>query len=280
MPIRAISATAQRLSAENLTERVPVTTPADELAALAGTINGMLDRIQRGVTERDRVLDSQRMFTANAAHELRTPLTTMRTAIDMTLDGEPSRAELLTMARDVRTAVEHSRRTLDGLLALARSHPREQRPTNLAEVAGESLAAVTREDVTLHTDLRPAPVSGEPVLLERMAGNLVDNATTYNHAGGHITVTTGTDAGRAFLRVTNSGPPIRAEEAEELLEPFVRGNGVRTHTDSGAGLGLSIVRAIAAAHHDEVTVVTRAAGGLDVTVRLSRLTGPQHGAGS
>jgi signal transduction histidine kinase len=117
--------------------------------------------------------------------------------------------------------------------------------------------------------------TGDRVLLERMAGNLVGNATRYNHAGGHIAVTTGTDAGRAFLRVTNSGPPIRAEEAEGLLEPFVRGDGVRTHTDGGAGLGLSIVRAIAAAHHGEVAVVARAAGGLDVTVRLSQLTGQQ-----
>ena len=120
-PIRVISSAARRLSAENLTERVPVTTPADELSALAGTVNGMLDRIQRGVAERDRILDSQRLFTANAAHELRTPLTTARTAIDVTLDGNPSRAELLATASDVGGAVEHMQRVLDGLLLPARS---------------------------------------------------------------------------------------------------------------------------------------------------------------
>jgi hypothetical protein len=75
----------------------------------------MLDRMQRGVAERDRVLDSQRMFTANAAHELRTPMTTTRTAIDVTLDGEPIWAELLTMAEDIRSAIGQSQRTLDGL---------------------------------------------------------------------------------------------------------------------------------------------------------------------
>jgi signal transduction histidine kinase len=74
---------------------------------------------------------------------------------------------------------------------------------------------------------------------------------------------------RARSTIGPSGPPIRAEEAEALLEPFVRGDGVRTHADGGAGLGLSIVRAIAAAHHDEVSVVARAEGGLDVTVRLN-----------
>jgi signal transduction histidine kinase len=126
-PIRAISGTANRLSAENLSERIPVRQPADELAALAATINGMLDRIQHGIAERDRVLNSQRLFVANAAHELRTPLTTMRTAIDVTIDGEPDRAELVAMAGDIATAVETSQRTLDGLLVpLARSqagHP-------------------------------------------------------------------------------------------------------------------------------------------------------------
>ncbi|NUO99899.1 MAG: HAMP domain-containing protein, partial [Nonomuraea sp.] len=136
-PIRVISATAHRLSAENLTERVPVTTPADELSALAGTVNDMLDRIQHGVTERDRILDGQRLFTANAAHELRTPLTTARTAIDVTLDGHPTRSDLLTMAGDVRDAVVHMQRVLDGLLLLARSQAglTARQPADLADLA-------------------------------------------------------------------------------------------------------------------------------------------------
>jgi signal transduction histidine kinase len=265
-PIRAISATAQRLSAENLSARVPVTTPADELASLAETINGMLDRIERGVLERDRVLDSQRMFTANAAHELRTPLTTMRTAIDVTLDGSPSRSELLAMAADVRTAVEHSQRTLDGLLALARSHVGASRPVDLALVVAPVLATASFGGLRLETNLSPAPVTGDPVLLERMATNLVDNATRYNHPGGVVTVTTGA----AFLRVTNTGTTIPPEEAEGLVEPFVRGDGVRTHTDGGAGLGLSIVRAVVVAHGGEITVTARPTGGLDVTVSFAR----------
>lgn len=269
-PIRAISATAQRLSVENLSERVPVNTPADELAALAATINGMLDRIQRGIAERDRVLHSQRMFTANAAHELRTPLTTMRTAIDVTLDGEPSRAELVAMAADVRTAIAHSQRTLDGLLALARSHsgPGTHRPVDLAEVVAAALDKTAFGDITTETGLSPAPVSGEPVLLERMVGNLVDNAVRYNHAGGHLTISTGIAVGKAFLRITNTGPVIAPEDAAGLLEPFVRGAGSRTSTDGGAGLGLSIVRAIVVAHHGEIAIVAWPQGGLDVTIRV------------
>jgi signal transduction histidine kinase len=279
-PIRSISSTAQRLSAENMSERVPVDRPPDELAALAGTINGMLDRIQQGVAERDRVLDSQRMFTANAAHELRTPMTTMRTAIDVTLDGEPSRAELLTMADDIRIAIGQSQRTLDGLLALAYSQAStgKRRRVDLADVTAGivdgSVEVAAARDVTLRTDLRPAPVRGDPVLLERLAGNLVDNALRYNHAGGDIAVTTGTQAERAFLQITNTGRLIAADEAESLLEPFVRGRDNRTRADSGAGLGLSIVRAIVVAHGGEISTATRPGGGLEVTIRLPRAVGP------
>lgn len=273
-PIRTITATARRLSAENLSERVPVPAPADELAALAETVNGMLDRIERGIAERDRVLDSQRMFTANAAHELRTPLTTVRTAIDVTLDGEPSRAELLTMAADIRAAVDHSRRTLDGLFALARSHaaPGARGRTELADVAAGILDRVAGEaagrGIAVRTDLRPAPVDGQPVLLERMVDNLVNNAIRYNHGDGRIAVTTGMAGGGAFLRVVNTGRPISPHEAGRLLEPFVRGDADRVESEVGAGLGLAIVRAVVSAHGGEISTTARPGGGLDVVVCL------------
>ncbi len=270
-PIRAISTTARRLSAENLTERVPVTAPADELSALASTVNGMLDRIQLGVAERDRILDSQRLFTANAAHELRTPLTTTRTAIDVTLDGNPDRAELLAMADDVRGGVEHMQRVLDGLLLLARSQAGigARGPVDLAGIAAATLDAARQRarDLAVHTDLRPAPVRGESVLLERMIDNLVDNAIRYNRPDGHLAISTGTADGRAVLRISNSGKDIRPDEAQTLLEPFVHGQGARVRTD-GLGLGLSIVRAVALAHRGRIAVTARPGGGLDITVEL------------
>ncbi|MGI5290938.1 sensor histidine kinase [Nonomuraea polychroma] len=270
-PIRVISSTARRLSAENLTERVPITTPADELSALASTVNDMLDRIQRGVAERDRILDSQRLFTANAAHELRTPLTTTRTAIEVTLDGNPSRAELLTMAGDVRVAVEHMQRVLDGLLLLARSQAglTAREPVDLAALAAAALdtaqARATAADLTVRSELHPTPVSGEPVLLERMIGNLVDNAIRYNRPGGHLAVATVPADGRAVLRISNTGRHIPPGETEKLLEPFVHGQGTRIRT-KGLGLGLSIVRAVTLAHQGRITVTARTGGGLDITV--------------
>lgn len=258
-PIRAVSAIAQRLSAENLSDRVPVPAPPDELAALANTINSMLDRIQSGVADRDRLLDSQRMFVANAAHELRTPLTTMRTAVDVTLDGEPTVEELLVMAADVSTAIEHSQRTLDGLLVLARSQTGlvKQRAVDLAEVVAEAAESV--RDVEVRTDLQPAPISGEPVLLGRMVGNLIDNAVRYNHDGGHIDVTTG----ESYLRIVNTGQHVEPGQVNGLFEPFVRGGHGR-----GAGLGLSIVRAVVTAHQGSLACAARPEGGLDITIRF------------
>ncbi|MFB4271049.1 sensor histidine kinase [Nonomuraea sp. GTA35] len=279
-PIRVISSAARRLSAENLTERVPVTAPADELSALAGTVNDMLDRIQRGVAERDRILDSQRLFTANAAHELRTPLTTARTAIDVTLDGQPGRDELLTMAGDVRDAVEHMQRVLNGLLLLARSQAGAgaQEAADLAAITAATLATAEEQaaaaGIAIRARLRPAPVTGEPVLLERLVGNLVDNALRYNHTDGHLTVETSTvetrTAGaRAVLRISNTGREIPPEQAQTLLEPFVHGHGTRVRTDGpGLGLGLSIVHAIAHAHQGHITITARPGGGLGITIDL------------
>ncbi|MFJ4620268.1 sensor histidine kinase [Streptomyces sp. NPDC088812] len=282
-PIRTISATARRLSAENLSDRMPVSPARDELAALAETVNDMLDRIQRGVAERDRALESQRLFTANAAHELRTPLTTMRTAIDVTLDGAPSREELLAMAEDVRDAVDRSRRTLDGLFALAHSQAGtgESRPVDLAAVTAGALAAaaLSAQGLTAHRDLRPAPMRGDPVLLERMTANLIGNAVRHNRPGGRITVSTGRTADGGFLRVVNTGRIVPTERVDRLLHPFVRGDCGPSPSDGGAGLGLSIVRAVVLAHHGEITATANPDGGLDVLVRFEEGR-PRTAAGS
>lgn len=190
---------------------------------------------------------------------------------DVTLDGEPTRAELLTMAEDVRAAVDDSRSTLDGLLALARSHAGviSPRPVDLAVVASEVLAGATGgANLVVWQELRTAPVLGEPVLLARMAANLLGNAIRYNHAGGRIAVSTGSSAGCAFLRVVNTGHVVPAGRVDRLLEPFVRGEGGRASADGGAGLGLSIVRAVVLAHRGEITAAANPDGGLDITVRI------------
>jgi signal transduction histidine kinase len=282
-PVRTIAATARRLattdlSTEDLSERKAVTTPADELAELADTINDMLDRIQTGLADRDRLLAGQRMFVANAAHELRTPLATMRTAIDVTLDGDPDTAELHAMAADISFAVERSRRTLDGLLALAHSQtgPIRRDLVDLSSIGStildEAQAAATARGVRLYRDLPYAPIHGDAVLLERMVANLVDNAIRYNRPSGEVSVATGTTGRYTRLRVANTGEQLTTENAERLWRPFIRGD--HSHDESGAGLGLSIVRAVAHAHGGDIHAVPQAHGGLVVTITFPAATSP------
>jgi signal transduction histidine kinase len=266
-PVHAITGAARRASEENLGERLALDGPNDELKELADTYDAMLARL-------DAAFASQRRFVANASHELRTPLTVMRTAIDVTL-AKPGRtpAQLEDMAAEVRQAADRAEALIEALLTLARSDrgilSREQADLGvLAEDALDAAApAIRAGSVRLETALQPAPASGDSVLLERLVANLVDNAVRHNPPGGWIHVTTGMREDAAFLVVSNGGPHIPEEVAPQLFEPFRRLDG---HAGSvpGAGLGLSIVRSVAIAHHGEVTARSLPAGGLEVSVVL------------
>jgi signal transduction histidine kinase len=269
-PVSRVTSTARRLSEETLDERISLDGPQDELKELADTFDAMLARL-------DAAFDSQRRFVANASHELRTPLSVIRTEVDVTL-GDPgaSMAELRTMGEVVREASIRADRLVDALLVLARSDAQsrsglaQREPVDLATLVPAAVAAVAAEasarGLVVSTEVRPAPVEGDPQLLERLVGNLVENAVRHNVDGGWVTVRTGTQSG-AFLSVLNTGPAVPAGEVEELFQPFRRGGTARTGS-RGAGLGLSIVRAVAAAHGGAVSAAARSEGGLEVTVRL------------
>jgi signal transduction histidine kinase len=269
-PVSRVTSTARRLSEETLDQRISLDGPPDELKELADTFDAMLARL-------DAAFDSQRRFVANASHELRTPLSVIRTEVDVTL-GDPaaSTAELRTMGEVVREASIRADRLVDALLVLARSDAQsragldQREPVDLATLVPAAVAAVAAEasarGLVVSTEVRPAPVEGDPQLLERLVGNLVENAVRHNVDGGWVTVRTGTSAG-AFLAVLNTGPAVPAGEVEELFQPFRRGGTARTGS-RGAGLGLSIVRAVAAAHGGAVSAAPRSEGGLEVTVRL------------
>jgi signal transduction histidine kinase len=266
-PVHAITAAARRASEENLGERIALAGPDDELKELADTFDAMLARL-------DAAFASQQRFVANASHELRTPLTVMRTAIDVTL-AKPGRtpAQLEAMAVEVRQAADRAEALIEALLTLARSDrgagPAE--PLDVAVLAEDALdaaaPAIRARPVTVQAALDPAPAVGDPVLVERLVTNLIDNAVRHNVPGGWIQVATGTRGGMAFIDVANGGPLIPAELGPVLFEPFRR-LADRAGSPDGTGLGLSIVRSVALAHRGHATVRPRPAGGLDVTVSL------------
>lgn len=270
-PLQAITSAAQRLSAEGLDARIALVGPPDELKELADTFDAMLGRLQSA-------FEAQRRFVADASHELRTPLAVMRTEVEVALaDPEASVEDLRAAATVVRDATWRADRLVDSLLLLARSDrlsvdglPLRER-VELPEVCAEALAAVAGEvqarGLTVVTSCAPAGVLGDRGLLERLAGNLVENAVRHNTPGGWLRIDTGLVAGRARLQVTNAGAQIPAEQVPGLFEPFRRLGVVRT-SRRGAGLGLSIVRAVATVHGGTVTAVARDGGGLVVTVDL------------
>jgi signal transduction histidine kinase len=263
-PLRNITATARRVSGENLGERIALQGPADELKELADTFDGMLTRL-------DNAFAGQRHFVASASHELRTPLAIMRTEVDVSLaDPDASVADLRSMGEAVRDMVDRCERLIASLLLMARSEAAVTRdePVDLAVLAGDcitDLRARARDaDVTIDAELEPASTSGDSSLLERLIFNLIDNGIRHNVTGGRLTVSTTTRDHRAVLEVFNGGERIDPELAPTLAEPFRR----LDRSVDGFGLGLSIVRSVAEAHGGSMRLAAPDSGGLRVLVML------------
>jgi signal transduction histidine kinase len=263
-PLRDITATARRVSGENLGERIGLVGPADELKQLADTFDGMLERL-------DAAFGSQRHFVANASHELRTPLAIMRTEVDVTLaDPDASADELRSMGEAVRETIDRCERLIESLLMLARSEAAAGReePVDLSALAADCITDLHGRaqvaGVELGADLEPAWTRGEPALLERMIANLVDNGIRHNVRGGSLSIRTRGEGERVCLIVSNSGPRIDPADAEALTEPFRR----LGRQGGGLGLGLSIVDSVVKAHGGTTRITALDTGGLEVRVEL------------
>ena len=229
----------------------------------------------RELASAEQAFEARERFAANASHELRSPLTVIRTEVDVALaDPDAGVAELRAMGTDVIETVDRMDGLLDDLMLLVRSGsalPRRD-PVDLAAVAATAARRAAADPagrgVALELALDPATVRGERRLLERLTENLVENGLRYNEPGGFVAVETRTRDSGTVLRVVNSGPVVPGGVAARLLEPFERGG--RARDDRGAGLGLSIVRAVAEAHGGRVALAPRDGGGLQVDVTLPR----------
>jgi signal transduction histidine kinase len=260
-PVRAMTVLARRVTEERLDERIALDGPPDELRELADTIDAMLDRLQAGI-------EGQRRFVANASHELRTPLTVIRAEAEATLaDPAADQAELRAMARHVLAATCRMQALLDSLLLLARAEqaPPRREPADLAAAArlaaDQTRVEAARRGITLELTLAPARLAGDARLVERLVGNLVENAIRHGAEGSRAVVWTGRDGrDRPVVRVESAGPPVADDALQRLAEPFHRLDGDRR--TPGTGLGLSIVRSVADAHGAELALRSRPEGGL------------------
>ncbi|CAM5541697.1 sensor protein CutS [Streptomyces spiroverticillatus] len=267
-PLGRITRTARRVAGTDLTRRIEMDGPDDELKELADTFDEMLDRLERAFT-------AQQRFVANASHELRTPLAINRTLLEVHLSDPGAPVELQQLGKTLLATNERSEQLVEGLLLLARSDNQivERKPVDLAEVATRALDQARGEaqdkGVELRGERQPAVVQGNGVLLERIALNLVQNAVRYNVAdNGWVEVTTEIQHGQAVLVVSNTGPVVPAYEIDNLFEPFRRLRTERTGSDKGVGLGLSIARSVARAHGGRIIAEPREGGGLVMRVTL------------
>lgn len=286
-PIASLTATARRIEAtRDPSLRMPPPDTDDEVGELAMTLEQMLRSLDAAQVERERSMERQREFVADASHELRTPLTSVQANLEM-LQASVGRTGDSDDLESVDSALRSSRRMsrlIADLLLLARADAGRlgaRGEIDLAEVAGEAAAEVASMtgDRRLEIDNgRPIMVDGNADELHRMMLNLLENAVNHTPPGSTIVLRLASkeNDGEAVVEVADDGPGLPREAREEIFGRFFRGVGPSdTAAVPGTGLGLSIVRAVAESHHGTVEALESESGGALFRVHL-----PLHANGS
>jgi signal transduction histidine kinase len=265
-PLSTITATARRISASSLHERLALQGPDDELKDLGDTLDDLFARLQAA-------FEAQRHFVANASHELRSPVTRERTLLQVALADRATTADTWrSTSEEVLAANQEQEQLIEALLTLASSEGGldQSEPVELSAIVGDVLLTprpeIDRLGLRIVPATWPATLDGDAFLIERLVANLIDNAVRHNVAGGHVRIVTAVHRGRAVLSVTNTGPVIPPGEVDRLFQPFQRLDARRAHYKNGHGLGLSIVRAIATAHGATLSAHAQPDGGLAIDV--------------
>jgi signal transduction histidine kinase len=274
-PIRTITRRARRISSTNLHERLALDGPEDELKELGDTLDDLFGRL-------DAAFEAQRHFVANASHELRTPLTAERALLQVALDDPGMTIESWrSTANEVLASSDEQEHLIEALLTLASSesglHGHES--IDLADIVSATLVDlqpdIDRLGIHINQTTLPAHLEGDPLLVERLVANLLNNAVRHNMIDGRVDVVTRVEEGWAVISVTNSGPVVPPAEINRLFQPFQRLDRRRAHYKDGHGLGLSIVRAISNAHDASIHADPLPEGGLSVSVSFPQPTNMQ-----
>jgi heavy metal sensor kinase len=268
-PVQTMSRTARRVTAEDLSRRLALRGSGDELDDLAETLNAMLARLEEA-------FGHVRRFAADAAHELRTPLTALKGGIEVALRADRAPETYREVLRSSLEDVDRVVHLAEGLLLLSRVRMGEPGPPH--RVAVEPLVlevlemarrlAEGRDVVVQLGHVEPLTVRGDRASLWRAVLNLVENAIKYTPAGGKVEIAIERDGADAVVHVRDTGVGMDAVDVERIFEPFVRLESAPAHETGGAGLGLSIVRAIVTAHGGTLSVHSTRWAGSTFTIRL------------
>jgi two-component system, OmpR family, sensor kinase len=269
LPIERMRLRAERITERQLSERLPVSEAADEIAALGRTLNAMLDRVEAAVTRERRVV-------SDASHELRTPLTTLRAEIDLALIGNRDKPQLRAALQSAAEEARRMTRLADDLLVLARAdqgrlplHPQPLPAHTLLQNAAtraHANANLKHRTITI-TPPTNYTVHADPDRAAQALDNLITNALRYGQ--GTITLSAHPNGPNIELHVTDHGPGFPPDLLPHAFERFGRGPHARA-TEPGSGLGLAIVQAIATAHGGHAHAQNHPHGGAQVTITLPR----------
>ena len=268
-PIDRITRAAEQIGAEDLSRRLALDLPDDEIGRLAGAFDAMISRL-------DQAFERQRRFTADASHELRTPLALVRSQVDVALAQPRTADQYARVLAEVRDATDRLARLTDHLLTLARADANEaltRVPVDLQDLVAETAASVAAHarEQGIHLEVQLADVSavvGDPIWLTQLLRNLLDNALRHTPAGGRVRVALEPGRGGIVLSVSDTGAGISPEHLPHLFERFYRVDAARSRAAGGAGLGLAICDWIARAHGGQITAESTIGQGATMTVWL------------
>jgi two-component system, OmpR family, sensor kinase len=274
-PFAQLSHAADRIGATELSARLP-TLGADEFAALAGTINGMLARLEAAFAEQTRLVEQQRRFVADASHELRTPLTVIRGNTSLCKSGSPSVEKYQHSIDEIDRSANLMTGLVEDLLLLARSDSNQLGRDPIEITVREVLETATRSARSPCGDRVQINVEDEMLCLlvnadqvARLFGNLIDNAIRYSPEGAPVILHARHAGPNVRIDVVDSGAGIAPEHLPHLGERFYRVEASRTRRDGeGTGLGLSICQGIAQAHGGSISYHSEPGKGTTVTVEL------------
>ncbi len=268
-PIGRITSVARDIQATDLSRRIELAGPDDELKQLADTFDAMLARL-------DAAFAAQRQFVADASHELRNPLAIIRTNVDVALaDPDADPQDLRHTITVVKRAGDRMSRLVDDLLALARrqeptlEHERVDLGAAVAEASDDFLVPAEARGIVLDRAIAPeVVVIGDRDALKRAVANLLENAVRLAPASTRIKLATGSEGGRAWIAVADEGPGIAAEDQQHVFDRFWRADKARSRADGGTGLGLAIVRQIAESHGGHVRLHSKVGVGSTFVIWL------------
>jgi len=280
-PLRRMGATAGQIAAGDLSRRVEPATSRTEIGRLGLALNAMLNQIEEAFGQSKASEQRLRRFIADASHELRTPLTSIRGYSEMLRRGAAESPTDADLAR--RRIEEESVRMstlVDDMLLIARldqGRPLETRPVNLQAIARDAVddarVVAPQREIKLEAD-QPIVVAGDDTRLRQVVGNLMRNALVHTPPATPIEVAVTTEDSVARMSVTDHGPGLGPDQADRIFEPFYRADPSRSRDSGGAGLGLSIVNAVVAAHGGSVRVKETSGGGATFEVELPLASRP------